>query len=113
MTFLPQYSQMMLIQLELSEFQNRRQVVQCDENAITREMYRYQIEYSEMSPGDEDVDITDQPYYKWLEQQTNLHEQQATALDQQIQVLETQLNTLKTQTSNNIKLSCGSQLGGQ
>ena len=113
MTFLPQYSQMMLIQLELSEFQNRRQVVMCEENAIQREAARYEIEYMETNPGDESVDVSDDLYYKWLQQQTNLHQQQGSALDAQIEVLNTQLQTLKTQVNNNIKTSCGSQLSGQ
>lgn len=113
MTFLPQYSQMMLIQLELSEFQNRRQIVMCEENAIQREASRYEIEYMESNPGDEDVNIADDLYYKWLQQQTNLHQQQGSALDAQIEVLNKQLETISKQVGENIKRSCGSQISGQ
>ena len=112
MTFLPQYSQLMLLTLEKNDYQYRSQCIMLEENANQRESERLTYQYNSAAiNGEETTNVEDDPYYKRLQQITATHEAQQTAITNQISAIETMINTLSKNLSGDIQKSCGSQLG--
>ena len=112
MTFLPQYSQLMYVALEISQCQNRKQTIMARAFANSREQARLSQDYAEKKANGEECELTDDPYYVRLQADSDVYQYESDAIGELLKELEAMRDTLKQQVTSGVKSSCGQALSG-
>lgn len=110
MTFLSEVCSKSLLTLQLNHVQYQNQILTFRITTTTREMSALQTQYS--LADDDTLDIEKDPYYQYLQQQSENYELQKEDLENQISLLESAASSFDTLIKNGIKNSCGLTLSG-
>lgn len=113
MTFLPQYTQLMLLNLERNELQNKELTIQRRAMQYSKDAEFVEDFYSAQGIMDStNYSVEDQDYYKHLKRLSDQAETMKESYDTQISALDDMINSLQQQVKTGVQNDCSLILTG-